>query len=303
MAEYNCYEPNYDPVTGWPLKLPDVEFGPNTLLLLHFQDFVTHSSQGIPELSKVEKHYRDRSNQVLVTHWPHELSRYYSGSVNLIEFNSHEYTILKNLKTRADEWQHFIIDHRTQAWQSLNGRKCNHRLRVATVLQSWSDGILSYADSIKLPSWPYSTYPGTENEDNFIRLAGIYGQCATNVITETQYDNAPGLITEKTLFAMLAEQVPIVIGYPGIVADCQDLGFDMFRDLVDTSYDGLPNDRRAEAALELNKKLILGQIDLSPYKRRLRSQRQFLLDYYPGLLETRFMIACESLARSWTGVL
>jgi hypothetical protein len=116
-----------------------------------------------------------------------------------------------------------------------------------------------------------------------------------NIVTETQYDSAPGIITEKTIMAMLAEQIPIVVGYPGIVADCKELGFDMFDDVVDVSYDYLPNDIRAIKAVELNQDLIQGRVDLSSYQERLRAQRIFLLDDYPTMMEMRFHRDCEQL--------
>jgi hypothetical protein len=86
-----------------------------------------------------------------------------------------------------------------------------------------------------------------------------------------------------------------VIGYPGIVADCKELGFDMFDDLVDISYDQLPNDKRAIKALEFNQNLIQGHIDLSPYRQRLQDQRKFLLDDYPTIMELRFQRDCKQL--------
>jgi hypothetical protein len=95
---------------------------------------------------------------------------------------------------------------------------------------------------------------------------------------------------------LLARQVPIVIGYAGIVRDCEELGFDMFRDLVDTSYDSLPNRRRAEAALWMNEDLIKGRIDIAPYQERLQQQQRFVLDAYTACMETAFRRACEELA-------
>ena len=47
-------------------------------------------------------------------------------------------------------------------------------------------------------------------------------------------------------------------------------------------------DRRAEQAVLLNRDLIQGRIDLSPYQERLRAQREFLLDDYPTMMEIRF---------------
>ena len=295
---WNTFDPPYNHDTGWPLKLPDVEFGPRTLLVMHFQDFVTHLDGKILELEQVEQKYQQYANQVVVIHWPHNLKHYYTGPINLIEFNVHEYQILQNLHVRWDEWRHMVSMPKTLAWQCLNGRMCAHRFQVKEILQHWPNGILSYHDAVPLSQWDYSTYQGTENEDNFIRLLDVYGSCAVNIVTETQYNTAPGIITEKTFMAMLAEQIPIVIGYPGIVQDCIELGFDMFTDIVDVSYDYLSNDQRIQHALETNRDIILGKIDLAPYRERLCAQREFLLDDYPTVMELRFIRDCEQLSNS-----
>jgi hypothetical protein len=294
---WNSFVPPYNNQTGWTVRLPDIDFRPNTLLVMHFQDFVTNQEGKILELEQVEQKYQQHANQVLVVHWPHNLQRYYQGPINLVEFDVHEYVILRNLHSRWTEWQHMLSVPKTTAWQCLNGRTCPHRFRVKEILQSWGHGTLSYHGEVLLSKWDYNTYRGTENEDNFMRLLDVYGSCAVNIVTETQYDTAPGLVTEKTFMALLAEQIPIVIGYAGIVQDCVELGFDMFTDLVDVSYDHAPNDQRIQQALELNQDLIMGRIDLAPYRGRLRQQREFLLDDYPTMMELRFVRDCEQLAK------
>jgi hypothetical protein len=298
---YNCFDPNYDPDHGWPLKMPDVELRTDQLVLLHFQDFVTVSGSTVLELQRVEQHYRDRSNQVLVTYWPHRLDRFYHGSVNLIEFNAHEYAIIQNLRLRSDEWLHHYGHERGRAWQCLNGRIAPHRMRTYMTLKDWPNGVLSYDNHISHGPWSYDTYPSTENEDNFIRLSDIYSDCAVNIVTETQYQSAPGIITEKTFFAFLAGQIPVVIGHPGIVSECRDLGFDMFEDLVDIGYDQMSNEQRVEAALWSNRDLILGRIDLTPYQHRLKQQQRWVLDQYTKQQQQRFQDDCEVLARKLLG--
>jgi hypothetical protein len=119
-----------------------------------------------------------------------------------------------------------------------------------------------------------------------------------NIVTETLYDPVPGLFCEKTLFAMLAQQIPIIIGSRGLVSSIRAHGFDMFDDVVDNSYDNLPNETRLTQALELNRNLIQGQIDLSPYQSRLKAQREFLLDDYTNIMELRFIRDCEQLANN-----
>jgi hypothetical protein len=116
----------------------------------------------------------------------------------------------------------------------------------------------------------------------------VYKAAAVNIVTETEYNTAPGIISEKTLLAMAAEQIPIVIGHASIVEHCKELGFDMFTDLVEVSYDTMPNEIRAEQAILLNQDLIQGRIDLTPYRERLHAQREFLLDDYANIMEIRF---------------
>ena len=292
---YNCFDVGYDPVQGWPLKLPDIDFTDRTLLLLHFQDFVTPTATGCVELDRVEQKYGSHANQVLVTFWSHGLDRVYRGPVNLIEFSSHNLQTIQGAIQTQTQWQSWFDQPRTQAWQCLNGRMCLHRRRVVDQLLKLQGGTVSYGNEIALPEWSYQTYRGTENHDNFVRLAPLYSKTAVNIVTETQYDARPGIVTEKTLQAMIAGQIPIVIGHPGIVQDCCELGFDMFVDLVDCSYDWLPNNCRAEMAIQLNQDLIQGQIDLAPYQNRLQAQRRFVLEQYSEILCGRFQQAASQL--------
>ena len=100
-------------------------------------------------------------------------------------------------------------------------------------------------------------------------------------MTETQYNQQPGIITEKTIFALLAAQIPIVIGYRGIVQDCQELGFDMFTDIVDVSYDHLSDSCRWQAALDLNRDWINKYQPTAEISQRLLTQAKWLLAEWP----------------------
>jgi hypothetical protein len=135
-----------------------------------------------------------------------------------------------------------------------------------------------------------------------MRLLPVYAKCQVNIVTETQYDEPPGIVSEKTLMAMIAQQVPIVIGHQGIVQDCRELGFDMFDDLVDTSYDSMPNDIRVEQAIIKNQDLILGKINLAPYQERLQKQRSFLLDEFVTGTQQRYIQDVEQLAKKLSAI-
>jgi len=297
QPEYSAYDtqrlPQRSDQTGWPLRLPDLL--PDHYLLLHFQDWVTWQNNAVVELQTVEQRYGSQANRVIVTHWNHNLANYYSGPVNLIELSSHNYSTAMSLQQTWPIWNS-ILQSTKSGWQCLNGRFDRHRQRAVDILQHWPNGTLSYGTRINLDQASYANYFECNNEQNFIRLMPIYSQHAVNIVTETIYRD-PGIITEKTMMAMAAEQIPIVIGHRGIVQDCRDLGFDMFDDLVDTSYDTLPNDSRVEQALLQNRDLITGKIDLSPYQTRLRAQREFLLNEFPKQIEQKFVSQCTALAK------
>ena len=282
VGVWNTFDPPYDSTAGWPLKLPTVDFKPNTVLIMHFQDFVTFGHVRIIELDRVATHYGQYAKQIVVTHMHHDLTSVYDGPINLIEFSNHNYALMNLLRNEQHNWQHIVDQPKTLGWQSLNGRMCPHRRRVADVLQALPNGVLSYGNEIALPEWSYATYRGTENHDNFYRLATVYGSCAVNVVTETLYDDSPGLFCEKTLLAMVAQQIPIMIGYRGIVQHLRDLGFDMFDDIVDHSYDLLSNDVRAEQAIALNQEFMINPGNLEAIRDRLVAQRNFVLTTLPA---------------------
>lgn len=297
---WNAYDPPYNAQSGWPLKLPTVEFGPNTVLLMHFQDFVTFDQGKIVELERLEQFYGSNSNQILVTHMHHGLEKVYHGPIKLIEYSNHNCREMSRLAARWHECEPALTQPRTHAWQCLNGRMCPHRRRAVDILQSWSNGWLSYGTEIKLPQWAYDTYRGTENDENFVRLLPIYGSAAVNIVTETVYDYTPGLVCEKTLFAMAAGQIPIIVGYAGIVADCKNMGLDMFDDVVDTSYDFLPNDQRVEQALLRNQDLITGKIPISHLQQRLADQRHYVLNHLTDWYRNNFVQQATRLFSSMT---
>lgn len=282
--EYATYTTQQDRIKGWELRLPELQ--PNRYLVLHLQDYANIFHGMSPELERITHHYGAEANRVIVLYWNHGLDRVYSGSLNLVEFSSHNYGTAQSLLGIWNRWKDIADTPRPVNWQCLNGRKAYHRQRAVNILKNWPNGILSYHDIIPLATHAYSEY-NYSNEENFIALKSVYGQAAVNIVTETMYDHAPGIVTEKTQMAIAAEQIPIVIGHQGIVQDCRDMGFDMFDDLVDTSYDYLDNDVRVEQAILRNQDLIQGRINLEPYRARLIRNREYLLHEFCEVVRQR----------------
>jgi hypothetical protein len=283
-VHWNSLQPPWS-LDGWQLKLPPLH---SDWLILHFQDRVTSHGQGCRELEVIEQYYGNQAHRVAVICYAHGMDRVYQGPVKILNFSSHNWLTIHDLQAREHLWRGQFDQPKTQAWQCLNGKIMPHRYRVANVVKHWSGGTLSLGSEIPLPEWPYTTYIGTENYDNFERLQWLYQKSAVNIVSESQYDARPGVISEKTLYAFVACQVPIVIGHPGAVQDCRDFGFDMFDDIVDTSYDWAPNDQRIELALNLNRDFAENASNTDALRSRLIANQQHALTGYLQWMQQKF---------------
>ena len=289
---------------GWPIRYPKVEWTNNTVVIMHCQDFVSINSAGIcPEIQAIEKHFGIRARQVVIIHWNYDLKSVYSGPCHLIHFPTHSYEIMMRLQQSPYlNWQKKFQADRTRNWQCLNGAARPHRVCVHNLLKTFPGGISSLGNIDPLPYDAYHDVmewePGVYdfNEGNFIRLSWLYSTTKINIVTETQYTETPGIITEKTLFALLAGQIPIVIGYFGIVDHCRKLGFDMFDDIVDNSYDMLDDISRLDQALIRNKELLIDTPDLTLYADRLKTQQEYVLTRWPQKLIADFKAQSAAVA-------
>lgn len=88
----------------------------------------------------------------------------------------------------------------------------------------------------------YYTFFHNDNVSNFKhRLLPYYKNVFVEIVTETSYTEKAYLLTEKTLNTFYACNFPIILTSPGAVALLRDIGFDMFDDIIDHSYDSIEN--------------------------------------------------------------
>jgi hypothetical protein len=300
----SCLNPPYDGIC-WPIQYPEIKSWNNTVVIMHCQDFVSiDMEQNIcPELEKIEKHFGDRANQVIVVHWNIDLHTVYNGSLNLVYFPTHSYELLLKMKKTFDEWKPRYVENlsRPVRFQCLNGIPRPHRCLVVDWLDKNNlNGIRSFGDSRSLENYEYTKCIGFnqfDNQGNWILLQPIYSQCDVNIVTETMYYENPGIITEKTLMAILAMQVPILIGYKGIVKHFEDLGFDVFRDIVNTEYDNFSNDTRWLTALESNRNLLVDPLPREDLESRLLANREHVLSIWPEQLVNNYNQAVTDIVK------
>lgn len=119
------------------------------------------------------------------------------------------------------------------------------------------------------------------NEKRFGLQTQFSNNCYIDVVTETMCDHK--FITEKSIKPFYSLQFPIIFGYKGIIKYFEDLGFDMFRDIINHNYDEIDNiEEKAKCISDELYRLSLIEDFHSIYidsKQRLLSN-QHLLNYY-----------------------
>lgn len=272
-------------LTTWNMNLPSINASDK--IVLHTQDHLNvHPNGSLPELDIIEDFYKehDLSNIVLV-HWNHRLKDIYDGDVKLIEFPTHSFDFIQLLLTRKNEWEDIIHD-RTSEYDfiCLNGKPRGHRIDVCNRLREFGGNYRITLGDDSYEKAPYKDYD-FDNADNFIKLLDIYRGANVNIINETLYDESHGIISEKTLSAFVALQLPIIIGYKGIVNDIRNYGFDVFDDVIDHSYDMMDNDIRWKMAIDLNKHLLTRNYvswhhNYDSLLPRLKKNQDYIIDGY-----------------------
>jgi hypothetical protein len=99
---------------------------------------------------------------------------------------------------------------------------------------------------------------GWNHARNFdLNLRPLYAESFVEIVGEPVF-MMPGItVTEKYLNSVYGFNFPIILSGPGTVAHLRDLGFDMFDDVIDHSYDHESSHmKRLVAAIDLNRRLL-----------------------------------------------
>lgn len=107
----------------------------------------------------------------------------------------------------------------------------------------------------------YQIYAKGDNDNvsNFDqKLRHYYVDSFVEIVTESSFASPGFLLTEKTMNSIYGCNFPILLSGVGAVAHLRELGFDMFDDIVDHSYDSINNPfDRIVSAVESNQRLLV----------------------------------------------
>jgi len=171
-----------------------------------------------------------------------------------LENNTHLSFLKLHDKITADTKLLDLVD-----WEFANGTE-----NVQQIINLGFKKIFADRNKLANNEQTYPTVPGTEivayysNAQNFqTYLRHTYSNSLIEFVSESLYEKEYGSITEKYLNNIYGYNFPIIIAVPGAVKFLRSLGFDMFDDVVDHSYDDIDDDlKRIESAVQSNMHLI-----------------------------------------------
>jgi hypothetical protein len=144
----------------------------------------------------------------------------------------------------------------------------------------------------------YKRIKGTESVLKFAdasnfknNLSNLYANSLVEIITETSFVEPDIMITEKYRNSVLGCNFPILLAPRGAVQHLREVGFDMFDDVVDHSYDTIDNPiDRMYCAIQSNKSLITNvTIELwNSNKQRFVNNVEFAKAGMYNFYESRF---------------
>jgi len=140
-----------------------------------------------------------------------------------------------------------------------------------TEMPSWpfkkNDTIFEGFDKLKKYSFNivddeniYGKNPNSNVENFNFKLKNYYSDVFIEIINETSFTEKCFNLTEKTLNSFYGCNFPIMLSSAGSVEFLRNIGFDMFDDIIDHSYDLIvdPIDR-IHSAIYNNKNLLMGE--------------------------------------------
>jgi len=166
--------------------------------------------------------------------------------------------------------------------------------------QSILDGYKKFYNNTELQIVEYENiYPTpNDNVNNFIhRLTPLYQNSFVEIVSESSFAAPSYLVTEKSLNSIYGCNFPIILSGVGIINHFQTMGFDMFEDIVDHSYNSITNPfERIFTAIENNHRLLtdadyVKQVWLANrhrFEKNIGTAQNVLYDWYRARTVAKF---------------
>ena len=192
----------------------------------------------------------------------------YENLLGFFQFNFYYYPYHFNSQTppsffNVEDYPYRLDKDFEKEFISLNRTIKEHRLQFKTFFDSNNLKDKSYYSFLWQDEKNFNENFNQSRHAQHDELIHLYQNSAINLVTETKYSSEilsipHTFISEKTFRALSFPRPFIVIGQRHILKNLQKMGFRTFSDIIDESYDDLPDSERMnkiqEIILDLSKK-------------------------------------------------
>lgn len=256
------------PITkdGWEVQCPgpsECRFHePDFYLVLNLQDMLSMNEDELfpIELGRIHATYEGWAdlNRIIVIVWPSGLAHDWNKgkSFKVVEFSDHQYHTWQSYKeSEVALRKAFKHKNLEDNFLCMNRIDKEHRRAVYEVLKD-KPGNSSYQQmgkELKYKGFSYLEYDKHyDNLSNLFTLKKNFNTSLFSIVTESQYFERYGIVSEKTMNAIVAGHPFIVIGHQHILEDIRAYGFKTYDHIFDEGYDTADNKHRAGKALDDN---------------------------------------------------
>lgn len=277
---------------GWAVDVSEARLtfeDPDYHLFVNLQDMLT----GV-ELTDLLEHFRSIGSdlrRITVLCWPMDVQLSMpEDCFNIITFSSHQYETWCSYKRSETVLREaFSPDKKTfeYSWVCPQRIYKPHRAVLFAQLKRYSHGNISLQSKgaeLHYPSLSYEEYDNTyDNLTNLLAMKKNYNSAVFSIVSESQFAEQYGIITEKTFNSIVAGMPFVVCGHRGAVNQINRLGFETYDTFFDQLYDDLDNSVRIKFMIELNRKLIknkLSTVELQMIFEELAGTIEFNRNYF-----------------------
>jgi len=262
---------------GWNIDVPMISLecdfaNPAYHLFVNLQDMLTGK-----ELIKLHKHFTQGGfplNRITVIVWPKGIKQILpENSFNVIELSSHQYETWCSYKTNEDVLRDaFSQNKKDFEYNFVCPQRIYklHRAAIYSTLNKHSHAnvsLQSKGHELAYPSLSFNEYElKYDNLVNLLAMKKNYNTALFSIISESQYVEKYGIITEKTFNSIVAGMPFTVAAHQGALANISDYGFMTYPGLFDETYDGLDNQVRIKDMIKSNSVLIEEPLSLVEMK-------------------------------------
>ena len=251
------------PITqkGWEVDMPDegeCRFDePDFWLILNLQDMLTGGWGKMPyELKQIHNYYQTWAplHRIIVIVWPMGLANTWpEESFHVVEFSTHQYDTWQSYKEQEDVLRDaFSVDKKEYEFNFLcmNRIKKPHRQILYDRLSTFPEGNCSLQTAgyeLAHAGIDLKTYDDQyDNLSNLLSLKKAFNTSFFSVVSESQYAEQYGIITEKTFNAIVAGHPFMLCAHGNAIAQVNELGFKSWNNLFNELYDEVPGNARID---------------------------------------------------------